>query len=82
MKELSPRGDIRPPHLDGFLRSERGEFKLVRLSGNRTRLEGTTWYRNKMWPQVYWNAWSDKLIHDIHTEVLIQVKQVSEKELS
>ncbi len=78
MKELSPYGHVHPPHLDGFLRSRRGEFRLTRLPGGRTRLEGTTWYENRMWPARYWRAWSDTLIHEIHLRVLRHVRRLSE----
>ncbi len=80
MKELSPWGDVQPPHLDGFLRSRRGEFRLERLPGGRTRLVGTTWYENRMWPAAYWRGWSDALIHRIHTRVLRHVAKLSEDE--
>ncbi len=79
MKELSPYGDVHPPHLDGFLRSRRGEFRLTRLAGGRTRLEGTTWYENRMWPAAYWRGWSDMLIHEIHLRVLRHVRALSER---
>jgi uncharacterized membrane protein YhaH (DUF805 family) len=78
MRELSPWGAIHPPHLDGFLRSRRGEFRLRALSGGRTLLIGTTWYENKMWPAPYWQLWSDDLIHRIHLRVLEHVKHESE----
>ena len=80
MKELSPYGDVHPPHLDGFLRSRRGEFRLTRLPGGRTLLEGTTWYENRMWPAAYWRAWSDTLIHEIHLRVLRHVRTLSERD--
>jgi uncharacterized membrane protein YhaH (DUF805 family) len=80
MKELSPYGDVHPPHLDGFLRSRHGEFRLPRLPGGRTRLQGTTWYENRMWPQPYWRAWSDTLIHRIHLRVLRHVRSLSERD--
>ena len=38
MRELSPYPGIHPPHLDGYLRSRRGEFRLIPLAGGRTRL--------------------------------------------
>lgn len=53
MKEWSPY-NIHPPHLDHHLISKKGEFRLIRLEGNRTRLEGSTWYSNNMWPNGYW----------------------------
>jgi hypothetical protein len=78
MKELSPYGGIQPPHLDGFLRSIRGQFLLRQLPDGRTLLEGATWYRNRMWPSSYWQLWSDALIHRIHLRVLRHVKELSE----
>ena len=77
MKELSPY-DIHPPHLDGHLESKRGEFRLERLDGGRTRLTGTTWYKHNMWPAYYWKTWSDFLIGRIHRRVLDHVKKLSE----
>jgi len=80
MKELTPYGNVHPPHLDGFLRSRRGEFELQALPGGRTRLTGTTWYENRMAPEAYWRAWSDALIHRIHLRVLRFVAQLSERD--
>ncbi len=78
MKEWSPYSDIHPPHLENFLVSSGGQFKLVELPGGRTRLEGTTWYRHHMWPAAYWQLWSDHIIHRIHLRVLNHVKARSE----
>jgi uncharacterized membrane protein YhaH (DUF805 family) len=78
LRELSPWGAIHPPHLDGFLRSRRGEFRLRSLPGGRTLLEGTTWYENRMWPAPYWRLWSDELIHRIHRRVLEHVAREAE----
>jgi len=78
MFELSPYRDVHPPHLDGALRSRRGEFRLIELPAGRTRLEGRTWYEFEMYPQSYWTLWSDLLIHRIHRRVLQHIKQLSE----
>ena len=79
MYEWSPYQNIHPPHLDGALRSHRGEFRLIALSGQRTRLEGRTWYEFEVYPQAYWTLWSDTLIHRIHERVLRHIKQLSEE---
>ena len=79
MLEASPWDDVHPPHLDGFLRSRRGEFLLTPLPGGRTLLTGTTWYENRMWPARYWRVWSDALIHRIHLRVLRHVAALSER---
>lgn len=69
---------LHPPHLDGYLRSNRSEFLLVALPGGRTRLEGRTWYEFEMFPQSYWTLWSNLIIHRIHQRVLLHVKQLAE----
>ncbi|MCP9493341.1 MAG: hypothetical protein MSG64_02685 [Pyrinomonadaceae bacterium MAG19_C2-C3] len=78
MREWSPYGAIETPHLDDYLLSRGGQFQLTSLSGNRTRLEGTTWYEVRIFPQRYWQTWSDVIIHRIHTRVLEHVKQLAE----
>ncbi|MFN2532591.1 MAG: DUF805 domain-containing protein [Pyrinomonadaceae bacterium] len=79
MDELSPYRNLRPPHLDNYLQSRRGQFALTDLGGDRTLLEGTTWYQNRFWPALYWRLWSDYIIHKIHYRVLVHVKELSEK---
>ncbi len=80
LQEWTPYKNIHPAHLDGYLASEAGQFRLVPLDGGRrTLLEGTTWYRHHMWPADYWQIWSDQIIHTIHLRVLNHVKQLSEK---
>ena len=81
MFELTPYRHVHPPHLDGYLRSQRGEFQLIALGDGRTRLEGRTWYDFRMFPQSYWTLWSDLLIHRIHQRVLLHIKRLSEAPL-
>lgn len=78
MKELSPYEQIHAPHLDGFVRSEKGEFRLVRLENGKTRLEGRTWYKANIKPAAYWEIYSDYFIHEIHIRVLNHIKTVAE----
>ena len=78
MQEWTPYDEIHPPHLEGFLESEGGQFRLVELPTGGTRLEGTTWYRHSLWPAAYWQLWSDELIHRIHMRVLKHIKSESE----
>ena len=78
MEELSLYANVRPPHLEGFLVSERGEFLLEPLSGGKTRLTGTTWYRDRLYPPAYWQLWSDAIIHRIHLRVLRHIRTLSE----
>ncbi len=68
----------RPPHLDGYLQSRRGQFLLEALPDGRTRLTGRTWYELRMGPEPYWALWADPLIHTIHFRVLKHVKRLAE----
>jgi Polyketide cyclase / dehydrase and lipid transport len=80
MRELSPYRHVHPPHMENAtFQSRRGEFRLVRLSGGRTRLEGRTWYAFDMFPQGYWTLWSRTCIHRIHHRVLNHIKRLSEE---
>lgn len=76
--EWSPYRDIHPRHTEGYLMSEQGQFRLTALEGNRTVLEGTTWYRHSLWPDPYWTLYSDFLIHRIHLRVLDHVREIAE----
>lgn len=78
LNELTPYGHIDAPHLHGYFVSEGGQFLLTALPGGRTRLEGTTWYHNAMWPAAYWHLWSDYIIHKIHTRVLEHIRAEAE----
>jgi uncharacterized membrane protein YhaH (DUF805 family) len=78
LNEISPYGNIRPPHLHGYFVSHRGQFLLTELPGGHTRLEGTTWYSDAIWPAQYWRLWSDYIIHRIHMRVLEHIKVEAE----
>lgn len=78
MREWSPY-HIHPPHLDRYLVSHKGQFRLIRQADGCTRLEGTTWYTNRMWPEAYWSAWSDLIIHRIHGRVLNHIQTLAER---
>ena len=78
LREFSVYPNVTPPHLNGYLRPRRGEFRLVPLEGGLTRLEGSTWYEIEMAPEGYWQLWSDSLIRRIHRRVLDHIKRESE----
>jgi uncharacterized membrane protein YhaH (DUF805 family) len=79
LNELSPYGNIQPPHLHGFFVSKQGQFLLTALPGGRTRLEGATWYQHAMWPAAYWHLWSDYIIRRIHLRVLEHIRVEAER---
>jgi uncharacterized membrane protein YhaH (DUF805 family) len=78
LQEWSPYADVMPPHLDGYFRSRRGEFRLIALPNGRTRLEGSTWYEMRLYPEEYWVLFGDAFIHRIHERVLAHIKRVAE----
>jgi hypothetical protein len=78
LRELTPFAGVAPPHLDGYLLSRRGEFRLVPLGDGRTRLEGSTWYELRLGPEAYWQVYSDWLIHRIHQRVLQHIRSEAE----
>lgn len=77
MKEISMY-DIHPNHLHGYWVSKQGQFRLIALPNGHTLLEGTTWYVNKIKPGLYWQLWSDNIVHKIHNRVLEHIKAQSE----
>ncbi len=81
MRELSFHDHVHPPHLDGFLLSRRGQFRLVETSDGLTLLEGTTWYEHRMWPESYWRWWSDYILHRIHLRVLSHIQNLAEDDM-
>lgn len=79
MTEWSPYRDLKAPHLDGYMTSKGGEFRLVPLAGGRTRLEGTTHYSLAIFPETYWRPYAELLLHAIHRRVLGHIKGLSER---
>ncbi len=78
MTEWSPYKHVNAPHLEGYMVSRGGEFRLTPLAGGRTRVEGTTHYTLAIYPETYWVAYAEPLLHAIHTRVLTHIKGLSE----
>lgn len=78
MNEYNPFWEVHPAHLDGYFKSYKGQFKLSKISNNKTVLEGTTWYKVDIYPEFYWKVWSNFIIHKIHRRVLNHIKQEAE----
>jgi len=78
MEELTPYHHVEAEHLKGYFVSKKGQFELTRLDGNRTRLTGTTWYTDNVWPAGYWQVWSDYIVHHIHLRVLRHIRTEAE----
>jgi len=80
MKELSPWPNLDPPHLHGFYVSKQGEFRLTPLPGERTLLEGQSWYTHGLEPVRYWNVWTGYIVHRIHIRVLRHIRELAERD--
>jgi hypothetical protein len=80
MRELTLFPGARPPHLDGYLETTRGQFLLEPLPGGKTRLRGRTWYRTNMVPEAYWRSIADPILHAIHLRVMGHVARLAEAE--
>jgi len=80
MREMSIYSDVNPRHLHGYYISKEGEFRLTRLPGNRTLVEGTSWYQHGLWPSQYWRLWSDAVVHRIHMRVLNHIRALAERD--
>jgi hypothetical protein len=82
MRELTLYPGPRPPHLDGYLESVKGQFVLEPQADGTTRLVGRTWYRTHMEPAEYWRLWGDAILHRIHLRVLDHVAKLAEADAS
>lgn len=70
--------DVAIAHIDGYLESKRGEFRLYEKDG-KVILQGTTWYSHTIYPRFYWKMFSDKIIQEIHLKVLNHIKKHAEE---
>jgi len=82
MHEWSPYANVVPKHLHGYFVSKQGQFQLTALPGNRTLLEGTTWYQHALWPAQYWSWWSTAIIHRIHLRALNHIRMLAEADFA
>jgi len=78
MKELSFYDHVEAPHLHGYFRSVKGEFRLIATAAGKTLLEGRTWYEMDIQPGWYWQIYGRWFIHQIHGRVLAHIKNLSE----
>ena len=61
-----------------YLTTTQGQFKLIRLGPNRTKLIGNTWYKMHVAPKEYWQIWANYFIHGIHMRALDHIKHIAE----
>lgn len=78
MVELTFHDDVIPAHTTTSFESTRGRFLLTASPTGGTRLTGTTWYRQALWPEAYWGRVSDDVVHRIHRRVLEHIRATTE----
>jgi hypothetical protein len=78
LRELSPYGDIAPPHLRGYFRARHGGFELSGAVGGGTLLVGTTAYELDIGPHAYWRVAADAIVSAIHGRVLRHIQRLAE----
>jgi len=78
MREMTPFDGPRPPHLDGYFATTRGQFVLEERPDGGTTLHGRTWYALDIYPSAYWAEWTELLVHQIHLRVMNHVADLAE----
>src|SRR5689334_24515982 len=67
------------PHLHGYYTSPRGEFELVPLGPNRTRLTRRTWYTQRLAPAPYWQFRSEEHTSELQSQFHLVCRLLLEK---
>jgi len=77
LNELSPYGNIQPPHLHGTFVSKQGQFLMTALPGGERGSKDDV-YKHTMWPAAYCFV-ADYIIHKIHLRVLEHIERQRRK---
>jgi hypothetical protein len=78
MVETSPYGQVQTKHLKGYFECLRGQFLLERMPGNKSLLIGSTWYKSRYAPDIYWTLWNDTIVEEVHQRVMREIKRQAE----
>jgi hypothetical protein len=70
LHELSPYGEIKTPHLDGYFTTRYAHFNIEPLPNGRTRLSLVTLHDLKLEPALYWIPIAQWAIHENKARVL------------
>ena len=79
LQELNPFGKTDPPHLHGFYRSVGGEFELIPLGSDSTRVTRSSSYQHNLYPAYYWKLWCDYVARRGHIHVLNVLREDAER---
>lgn len=62
-----------------YLETTQGQFLIEPQPDGSSRLIGTTWYKIRLHPKLYWNMWANFIMHKIHMRALSHIKKLSKK---
>lgn len=71
----------RDPEIMGHIDILRGQFILKDNGDGTTTLIGNSWYRLYVFPEWYFNLWSESITRNVHLRVMEHVKILSEKDV-
>jgi hypothetical protein len=75
MKETTPFGEVHADHMSGYYECQTGQFELVPLADGRTKIIGTSHYRHKFGPALYWNLWTNLIVREVHHSVFDEINR-------
>jgi len=67
-----------PGKIDKYIEVKKGRFLLTAGPNGTTQVEGTTWIRLTLFPEVFWRTWVDQIVHLIHLRAFAHIKNLSE----
>lgn len=78
MSEINPFGPVEAAHTFNYFKVHHGRFILTLLPNGRTRVDGTSWFQQDLWPQAYWLPITRRVVKAVHERVLEHIKQLAE----
>jgi hypothetical protein len=66
------------PEIIGHLNLIKGQFLLQDNGDGTTTLIGNSWYDLKIKPSQYFDIWTRSIIRNVHKEVMVHIKKLSE----
>lgn len=78
LRELSPYGEIRTPHMAGYFTTRYARFNITPVGNGRTKLSLETLHTLKLEPALYWTPIAQWAVHENKTRVLTHFAQQAE----
>lgn len=71
----------RDPEIMGHIDITRGQFILKDNGDGTTTLIGNSWYKLYVFPEWYFNIWSESITRNVHLRVMEHIKILSENDV-